>query len=408
MNKKFLIASLCLLLVISACSYRPGPSVEEMPFNAETQQAMIEDAVQGTATSSALLTQIAVLETQVALPTVAAGETLVVITATSQAPTATIEVPTATPVPPTPTQTPVPPTSTPVTPTVTATPVGPCNQAGFEGDVTIPDGTDLAPGTSFTKTWRLRNTGTCTWTTAYDLVFFNGDQMGGPTVVDMPGNVAPNQTIDLSVNLTAPGSPGEYKGNWKLKDASGVLFGLGKQDVPFYVDIDVTTSATKLPINMAAIYCSAEWTSGSGSLPCPGKDNDSAGFVLRIDKPVLESGYIDDEPVLLTHPQMVTDGVIRGKYPAVRVESGYHFSAVIGCANKATGCDVNFQLDYQIGSGSITTLKTWHEVYDEKFASVNVDLSSLAGKDVRFILTVFSNGSSSNDRAQWLAPKISK
>jgi hypothetical protein len=90
------------------------------------------------------------------------------------------------------------------------------------------------------------------------------------------------------------------------------------------------------------------------------------------------------------------------------VENGYHFSAVIGCAHKANNCDVNFQLDYQIGSGSINTLKTWHEVYDEQFRSVDVDLSSLAGKDVKFILTVLSNGPSNNDRAQWLAPRISK
>lgn len=407
MKKKILVISLFLLIVISACSYRPGPSVEEMPFNVETQKAMIEEAVRGTATASAMQTQISVLETEVALPTTAAM-TQAAATATPEPPTPTTPPPTATPVPPTPTATQVPPTATPVTPTATNTPSVPCNQAKFEGDITIPDGTIFAPGTSFTKTWRLRNSGSCTWTNAYDLVFYKGDQMSAPAAVDFTGNVAPGQTVDLSVNLVAPGNPGHYKGNWKLKDASGVLFGLGKQDAPFYVDIKVETTAGGLPFDMVKMMCSAEWTSGAGKLPCPGKDNDSAGFVLRIDNPVLESGYVDNEPVLLTHPQMVNDGVIRGKYPAIRVENGYRFSSVIGCANKATGCDVNFQLDYQIGNGSITTLVTWHEIYDEKFAPVSVDLSSLAGKDVRFILTVLSNGSPTNDRAQWLAPKISK
>jgi hypothetical protein len=83
------------------------------------------------------------------------------------------------------------------------------------------------------------------------------------------------------------------------------------------------------------------------------------------------------------------------------------FSAVIGCAYKADNCDVIFQLDYQIEDGSIQTLAKWHEVYDEQFRLVTVDLSHLAGKDVNFILTVKANGSSSQDRALWLAPHIS-
>jgi hypothetical protein len=105
---------------------------------------------------------------------------------------------------------------------------------------------------------------------------------------------------------------------------------------------------------------------------------------------------------------MVADSIIRGKFPAIRVNDGYKFSSVIGCAYKANNCDVKFQLDYQIGNGSIETLKTWHEVYDEQFRPVTVDLGSLAGKDVKFILTVTSNGPSNQDRALWLAPMISK
>jgi len=127
---------------------------------------------------------------------------------------------TATLVPPT---LPPPPTATPLPPP-TATP-GCSDNSAFVSDVTIPDNTNKAAGASFTKTWRLRNTGTCTWTSDYDIVFFDGNIMGGPASDDLPGNVAPGNTADISVDLTAPSSSGTHKGRWQLRNAKGVLFG---------------------------------------------------------------------------------------------------------------------------------------------------------------------------------------
>jgi hypothetical protein len=66
-----------------------------------------------------------------------------------------------------------------------------CDWAQFIADVTVPDGTTYAPGATFRKTWRLRNIGTCTWTTSYSLVFDSGAQMGAPAAVNFPSNVAP-------------------------------------------------------------------------------------------------------------------------------------------------------------------------------------------------------------------------
>lgn len=145
------------------------------------------------------------------------------------------------------TDTPSPPTETPAptnTPFPTATPTVaiPCDRVSFIKDVTIPDGKDFPPGDTFTKTWRLRNNGSCTWTSDYDLVFANGDSMGGPASVSLTGTVAPNQTVDVSVDLTAPNSPGTYRGNWKLRNASGQVFGLGDSASPFYVEIEVVAT----------------------------------------------------------------------------------------------------------------------------------------------------------------------
>ncbi|HEY6074680.1 MAG TPA: NBR1-Ig-like domain-containing protein, partial [Anaerolineales bacterium] len=85
----------------------------------------------------------------------------------------------------------------------------------FVADVTIPDGTTMTPGQTFTKTWRLRNAGTCAWTTSYAIVFSNGNSMNGPTTQALAGAVNPGQTVDISVNLTAPSAVGDYTGNWK-------------------------------------------------------------------------------------------------------------------------------------------------------------------------------------------------
>ena len=76
--------------------------------------------------------------------------------------------------------------------TQTSTPVSLCDQAGAGNpiDVTIPDDTVIPAGQSFVKTWKLVNTGTCTWTTAYSATFFYGDRMGAPESVPLKGNVS--------------------------------------------------------------------------------------------------------------------------------------------------------------------------------------------------------------------------
>ena len=151
----------------------------------------------------------------------------------------TLNAPTQTPLPPTPIIVQI--TNTPV-PTSTALPtaVSYCDWVAFVKDVSIPDGTTLVPGETFIKTWRLKNRGTCTWTSDYMLVYTSGSQMGSTTAVRLPGNVAPGQTVDISITLTAPSASGHYTGYWILRNPSGALFGSGdKANIPFYVDIIV-------------------------------------------------------------------------------------------------------------------------------------------------------------------------
>lgn len=71
----------------------------------------------------------------------------------------------------------------------TSTPVHvPFNDASFLEDVTIPDGTTFSPGKRFLKMWRLRNGGTCTWTSDYDLIFVGGNRMSAQRAVPLERN----------------------------------------------------------------------------------------------------------------------------------------------------------------------------------------------------------------------------
>ena len=65
-----------------------------------------------------------------------------------------------------------------------------------------------------------------------------------------------------------------------------------------------------------------------------------------------------------------------------------------------------FKLNYKVEGGSEKTLATWHEVQDGSVNNVSVDLSSLAGKRVQFILLVESNGGFVGDKALWLNARI--
>jgi hypothetical protein len=173
----------------------------------------------------------------------------------------TLPPPVATDTPLPATDTPIPQTETPVTPSPTVGTTGCTDKATFVSDVTIPDDTNIDPGDTFLKTWRLQNSGTCTWDTGYALVFQSGNNMNGPATVPFTGTVSPGSTVDLSVNLTAPNSSGTYKGNWILRNDSGVIFGIGANaNVAFWVQIVVGATATPTPGIHAAKHIQVDQT----------------------------------------------------------------------------------------------------------------------------------------------------
>jgi hypothetical protein len=136
------------------------------------------------------------------------------------------------------------------TSTPSLTPTTNCNVAQFVTDVTVPDGTLMTPNQAFTKKWRIKNIGTCTWT-GFSMVFDSGDPMGGPASKAI-STVNPGQEVDLEVNLTAPATVGNYRGYWRINTNGNVLVPVvsGYQGKSFYVDIKVQNPAT--PTNTSA------------------------------------------------------------------------------------------------------------------------------------------------------------
>lgn len=122
--------------------------------------------------------------------------------------------------------------------TASGTEASACDSASFVEDVTVPDGAQMSPGESFTKTWRLRNSGTCTWTTEYSAQLLNGVRMEGEAA-PIAAAVQPGETVDVSIDFAAPVESGIYISEWALTNEEGDTF-----EKSFYVQIEVISIAT--------------------------------------------------------------------------------------------------------------------------------------------------------------------
>jgi hypothetical protein len=99
-----------------------------------------------------------------------------------------------------------------------------CDEAKWVADVTVPDGTEMTPGQDFVKTWKIRNTGSCTWGTGYTLIHGYDERLEG-VAEPLTTAVAPGEEIEVSVRFRAPTGVGEHRSYWRMQNASGSAFG---------------------------------------------------------------------------------------------------------------------------------------------------------------------------------------
>jgi hypothetical protein len=271
-------------------------------------------------------------------------------------------------------------------------------------DVTYPDGSTIKPNVAFRKIWRMKNIGACTWTPGYSLVFVSGYNMRAGTTTPLNQTVAPGQTADIGVDLVSPDKTGNYESYYKLSDGNGVQFGIGgAANGPFWMKIKVTAPSAVV-YEMVPDANRAAWSNSTTSITFGDTSTPANGLAYSSPNPQLETGSIENESGLIMKPD--TAGAVKGSFPTYTVQTGDHFLSVIGCQYGHTGCNAKMQLGYSIGGGAAIILASWDEINDGKVRKVDVDLSSLAGKNVNLILTVLANGDATDDYVIWLRPRI--
>jgi hypothetical protein len=387
-NRKFLAVVALLLLAMLACNLPDSsPTATQDPGLVYTVAAR---------TVEAEITQITLEGSPTPTPS------------TTQPPAA------VTKMPPPPTRTSVLPTHTPA-PSPTATSI-PCDKVEFVDDVTIDDGTEISAGEPFEKIWRLKNVGSCTWTSGYDLVFDGGTRMDAPDAQQLTtGTVAPGYEIDIAVDLVAPDGPGTYRANFKLSNPAGAVFGVGESSNPFWVEIRVPDESG-VRLDFLARARDADW--GTGKEPVDfagpghveisygGPDTDEDGFVMIKDRVKMENGKTSAR-ILQTHPKWVNDGYIVGKYPAYRVGPGDYIKGQLGFIALEDGTcgdgDVTFEIHYikDDDLGTRTRLAKWSKDCDGHLLPIELSLADLIGEDVHFYLVVLADGPSTQDWAIW-------
>ena len=104
-------------------------------------------------------------------------------------------------------------------------------------DVNYKDNSVVAPGESFTKTWLIKNIGSCSWGEGYKLVFSYGEKMSGEAV-PLTAAIAPGQEVEVSVTFKAPDLAGTYFSSWTMQNDKGIPF-LGNDNKSLYIQIVV-------------------------------------------------------------------------------------------------------------------------------------------------------------------------
>ncbi len=114
----------------------------------------------------------------------------------------------------------------------------PCWRGNLEYE-TVEDGKIYYQNKVFTKTWRIKNTGTCTWPDDTVAIWVEGDLLGAKSVVPATDvEIAPNEYIEINVDFQSPGKVGTYTSNWMLRGGSAI-FGVGPTGLSwFWVEIE--------------------------------------------------------------------------------------------------------------------------------------------------------------------------
>jgi hypothetical protein len=251
----------------------------------------------------------------------------------------------------------------------------------------------------------------------------------------LPSDVAPGQSIDLSINLLAPSTPGTYKGIWSFEDNTGQKFGLGVSgngqvwvqvrvispaNTPTVLSASTQTSeptivatiepTMSISANESLVYdfaseiCAAQWLNNNVQQPCPGTGSEAQNVTL-VTMPTLEDGSTLIAPAIMVGPGKPNES-IQGTYPEYLVQSGDHFRAMVGCDVNSISCSAILRVSYEDSSNTVINLSAVGEFYDQKYTQIDIDLGNLAGQKIKIILDVTPLNSDPGNHVLWVLPGI--
>ena len=157
----------------------------------------------------------------------------------------------------------------------------PCkNGAVLLEDVTFPDNSNVPAGQVFTKTWKLKNTGTCPWE-GFTMRYDSGERMSAPESTSVPETSA-NGIVDLSVDLTAPTRDGTYTTSFSLLSAIGEAIAIGAEKT-FYVRVIVGKASPPALAQLPSSFPGGPALSiGTISIYCKYSYDENANYVQEL------------------------------------------------------------------------------------------------------------------------------
>jgi len=172
------------------------------------------------------------------------------------------------------------------------------------------------------------------------------------------------------------------------------------------VTVNVTPAGPTVVYDFMDHMCDATWTSGAGSLSCPGGTGDGEGFVIAVGGMELEDGSTWPK-ALETHPQWIDDGWIQGKYHLPSpIQAGDRFVAKVGFLKDAATGNVKFMVTAGTNGGG--TAWTQVKPYNNSLVDVSFEFPPIFVGSSYVSLRVLANGSSSQDWAVWVEPRIER
>ncbi len=178
-----------------------------------------------------------------------------------------------------------------------------------------------------------------------------------------------------------------------------------------------TPDPSTVALDFVAAMCTAQWSNNGEYLACPGDPNATgAGYVDRLDDTIISGDILVQAPSLITIPAYEKFAGIFGHYTALQVWDGDTFHAVLACKPSAIACDVDFGLSYFDANGTFHDLSpdigprpiSDHDAASGAYTEVEVDLSSLVGQTVEFVLVVRTSGDHTLYNPLWINPYIQR